>query len=141
MKLDQSQTSMPRQDINWDAGGKRVRERFFLPRQNRYTRPREILNELPTFYRRNFFLSIFFFFFFLSLSPSSYPSAYDTVYIFSCHRRILNFDSRRATFNPLTRCQFPRKDSKRFALSPTATNSPEFYVFIFFPPNHHRTKR
>lgn len=33
---------------------------FFLSRQNRYTRPWEIVNELPTFYRSNFFLHIFF---------------------------------------------------------------------------------
>lgn len=69
MKLDQSQTSTPRQDINWDAGGKRVRERFFLPRQSRYTRTRKILNELPTFYRSNFFLHVPFFFFFSIYLP------------------------------------------------------------------------
>lgn len=33
---------------------------FFLSRQNRYTWPWEIVNELPTFYRSNFFLHIFF---------------------------------------------------------------------------------
>lgn len=104
MKLDQSQTSTPRQDINWDAGGKRVGERFFLPRQSRYTRTRKILNELPTFYRSNFFLHVLFFFFLFHLprTPFSLFPAYDTPYIFSCHPRIPNFNSRRTTFNSLT---------------------------------------
>lgn len=128
MKLDQSQTSTPRQDINWDAGGKRVRERFFLPRQSRYTRTRKILNELPTFYRSNFFLHVPFFFFLFHLPPASFSlfPVYDTLYIFSCHPRIPNFNSRRATFNSLTRCQFPWKDSKRFTLS-------SIYLYIVFP--------
>lgn len=91
---------------------------FFLSRQNRYTRPWEIVNELPTFYRSNFFLHIFFFSLFVSLSfYIFFSSACNTLCIFSCHWRIPNFNSRRMTFNPLTRCQFPWKDSKRFTLS------------------------
>lgn len=132
MKLDQSQTSTPRQDINWDAGGKRVGERFFLPRQSRYTRTRKILNELPTFYRLNFFLHVLFFFFFLfhlPPTPFSLFPAYDTPYIFSCHPRIPNFNSCHATFNSLTRCQFPWKDSKRFTLY-IVTYSFSFFNFV-----------
>lgn len=103
MKLDQSQTSTPRQDINWDAGGKRVGERFFLPRQSRYTRTRKILNELPTFYRSNFFLHVLFFFF-------SFPFTSHSFLSFSCIRHALYF----FVSSKNTEFQFPSHDIQLF---------------------------
>lgn len=125
MKLDQSQTSTPRQDINWDAGGKRVRERFFLPRQSRYTRTRKILNELPTFYRSNFFLHVPFFFF-------SFPFTSRFFLSFSCIRHALYF----FVSSKNTEFQFPSRDIQLFnALSISVERFETLYtlqyIFIY----------
>lgn len=119
MKLDQSQTSTPRQDINWDAGGKRVGERFFLPRQSRYTRTRKILNELPTFYRTNFFLHVLFF---------SFPFTFHSFLSFSCIRLTLYF----FVSSKNTEFQFPSHDIQLFnALSVSMERFETLYTLLY----------